>query len=98
MLPKARSLDHVAQLQEALERIGHAAKIVAMVENAAGIVAMEQAAPVPERLAAIYLGTEDLAADLQVSVGSPLIAAAFDRLALVAARCGTGLMDFTGSM
>ena len=98
VLPKARSLDHVAQLNESLDRIGHKAGIVAMVESASGLAGMERAAPPPARLCAICIGTEDLSADLAVTARSPLMSVALSRLAFIAARYGVGLMGFAGEI
>lgn len=104
LLPKSRSPVHVEMAGEALDRMsqtsGIDAALIALVEDAAAIAAFaaSDAMRLHPRLAALCIGSEDLAAELGCAPDAPLIANAFHQLAMAARRSDTDLIGFPASI
>jgi len=104
VVPKVESLGSLHRLDEALHRTatvhGHdAPRLLALVESVTGLDQLVvDTVPPPRSLLALALGTEDLAMQLGCPPGSSPVRHAFDRLALAAARHGTALFGFPGSI
>ncbi len=105
VLPKAAGLQHIALVCAALDRIAAAggpdATLIAMIEDAAALVCLtSQAGAIraPARLSAVFLGTEDLAAEMGSSPASALMRSAFHSLAIAARAMGADLLGFPGSI
>lgn len=94
MLPKAEGLDHVQLVGEALDQISKAgganAKIIALVEDARGLLnfrnaVSDQTGLKPHsRLAALALGTEDFSNDLNCRPDARIMETVLHELCLVA--------------
>lgn len=99
VLPKAGSVAFIEDLSGALERLhGFVPALVALVETAAGLTAMSRQQALPAAVAALALGTEDLAADLGVAPESAAIEHSFHELARNAARLRVPLLGYPGSI
>ena len=94
MLPKAEGLDHVQLVGEALDQISKAgganAKIIALVEDARGLLNFRNAVSVQSglmphsRLAALALGTEDFSNNLNCRPDARIMETVLHELGLVA--------------
>lgn len=101
VLPKAGALNQLEQLSDVLERKFGATRprIIAMVESAAGLAALETGTGGwPEAVAALALGTEDFSADLGTAADAPPVVAALNALAHLAARHRISLLGYPGSI
>lgn len=99
VVPKAGSYQILSEISNALfKKTGKVIEIIALIENAAGLHDLEMAGRLPASVTALAIGTEDFAADLGVTPASPVIAEAFNRMALLATRCGVALLGYPGSI
>ncbi len=104
ILPKTRAPLHVELVGEALDRIQNAtgidAAIVSLVECAGGLSAFSASDTLRThpRLAALGLGTEDLAAEMSCAPDAALIQSAFHQLAQIAKRLNVDLLGFPASI
>lgn len=74
VLPKCDSAEHLRLLDRLLTSAGKIARLVALVESAAGVAAVESIAVATPRLAAAMLGAADLGSDLGAAVAwEPLL-------------------------
>lgn len=70
MLPKAEAPAELALAARVLEDAGSGARLIALVESAAGVVAAPEIARATPRLAGLLFGAADYAADLGQQVGA----------------------------
>lgn len=99
VVPKTASRQLLDEVETAIFRLhGQKIPLIAFIENARGLKAIEAAGSLPESVSAFCLGTEDFAADLGVSSGSKLVSSAFFFLALMAARYGVSTLGYPGSI
>lgn len=104
LLPKARSIDHVEMLCEAIDRRfsrgTEGPSVVAMVESTAGIqsLQMHSSRYVHPRWAGLSMGTEDLASELACDPGSPLIAHTFNQLVLCSINLNLPFFGYPASI
>jgi citrate lyase subunit beta/citryl-CoA lyase len=99
VVPKAGSNQILSEISNAVfKKTGKVIEIIALIENATGLHDLEMTARLPASVSALAIGTEDFAADLGVNPASPVIAEAFNRMALLAARCGVALLGYPGSI
>jgi (S)-citramalyl-CoA lyase len=90
VLPKTESAAHLRILDNLLTRSGKAARLVGLIESAAGLAAVETIAKATQRLCALMFGAADMAADLGAATAwEPLYGA---RSHLVAACAQGGVL------
>jgi (S)-citramalyl-CoA lyase len=93
ILPKAESADELKLLDQQLTAAGNSARLVAQIESAHGLAAIDEIAAATPRLAGLMFGAADMAADLGAATAwEPLL---YSRSALVAAaaRCHVLAID-----
>ena len=93
ILPKTESADHLKRLDQQLTAAGNTVRLVAQIESAHGLAAVDEIAAATPRLAALMFGAADMAADLGAATAwEPLL---YSRSALVAAgaRCQVPAID-----
>ena len=90
ILPKTESADHLKMLDHLLTTAGKTAGLVAQIESAHGLAAVDEIAAATPRLAALMFGAADMAADLGADTAwEPLL---YSRSALVAACARSQLL------
>ena len=90
ILPKAESAAHLQILARLLDEVGKTTRLVALIESAPGLAAVEEIAAATPRLAALLFGAADMSADLgAVTAWAPL---AYTRSRLVAACALSGVV------
>jgi (S)-citramalyl-CoA lyase len=90
VLPKTESAAHLQILDRLLAAAGKATRLVAMIESAHGLAAVEEIAASTPRLEALLFGAADMSADL--SAGTAWAPLAYARSRLVAACALAGVM------
>jgi (S)-citramalyl-CoA lyase len=89
VLPKTESATHLIILDRLLSSAGKTARLVAIIESASGLSAVEDIARATPRLAALLFGAADMAADLSAEpTWEPLL---YTRSRIVAACEGAGV-------
>jgi (S)-citramalyl-CoA lyase len=90
VLPKTESAAHLQILDRLLAETGKATRLVALIESARGLAALEEIAAATPRLQALLFGGADMSADLGAQTAwAPL---AYARAQLVAACALTGVL------
>jgi (S)-citramalyl-CoA lyase len=83
ILPKTESAAHLTILDRLLTTTGKAARLVALVESARGLLAVDEIASSTQRLTAVMFGAADMAADIGAETAwEPLL---YSRSLIVAA-------------
>lgn len=99
VVPKAGSYQILSDISNAIfKKTGKVIEIIALIENATGLHDLEMGGRLPASVKALAIGSEDFAADLGVNPASSVIAEAFNRMALLAARCEVALLGYPGSI
>ena len=88
VLPKTESAAHLRILDRLLTEAGNTARLIGLIETAAGLVAVEDIARATPRLAGLMFGAADMAADLGCAPSwEPLLYARGRLVAACAAAC-----------
>lgn len=93
LLPKAEHAEEIAILDAVLTAAGSALSLVPLIESARGIRNAADIAAASPRVAALFLGGVDLAAELGVAPDATGLATARGLLVLAARGAGVGLID-----
>ena len=93
LLPKAEHAEEVAILDAVLSAAGSALSLVPLIESARGLRNATDIAAASPRVAALFLGGVDLAAELGVAPDATGLATARGLLVLAARGAGVGLID-----
>lgn len=93
VLPKTESADHLRIVDRLLSRRGFGTQLVALVESAPGLVAVEAIAAASSRLHGLMLGAADLAADLGIEPAWEPLLHARGRLVTACAAAGVAAID-----
>jgi citrate lyase beta subunit len=93
LLPKAEHAEEIAILDAVLTASGSALSLVPLIESARGIRNAAEIAAASPRVAALFLGGVDLAAELGVAPDATGLATARGLLVLAARGAGVGLID-----
>ncbi|MCX7684733.1 MAG: CoA ester lyase [Acetobacteraceae bacterium] len=93
LLPKAEHAEEIAILDSVLTAAGSALALIPLIESARGIRNAARIAAASPRVAALFLGGVDLAAELGVAPDATGLAAARGLLVLAARGAGVGLID-----
>jgi (S)-citramalyl-CoA lyase len=90
VLPKTESAAHLQILDRLLAEAGKVARLVALIESARGLAALEEIATATPRLEALLFGAADMSADL--GAGTAWAPLAYARSRLVAACSLAGIL------
>jgi (S)-citramalyl-CoA lyase len=90
VLPKTESAAHVQILDRLLTEAGKATRLVALIESARGLAAVEEIAAATARLEALLFGAADMSADL--GAGTAWAPLAYTRARLVAGCALAGVL------
>jgi citrate lyase subunit beta/citryl-CoA lyase/(S)-citramalyl-CoA lyase len=93
LLPKAEHAEEIAILDAVLSASGSALSLIPLIESARGIRNAAEIAAASPRVAALFLGGVDLAAELGVAPDAAGLATARGLLVLAARGAGVGLID-----
>jgi (S)-citramalyl-CoA lyase len=93
LVPKADSAGTLRLVDAVLGEAGKTARLVALIESAQGVAAAEEIARSTPRLAALFFGAADLAADLGAEVAWEPLLAARSRVVNAAALAGLAAVD-----
>jgi (S)-citramalyl-CoA lyase len=93
LVPKADSAGTLRLVDAVLGEAGKTARLVALIESAQGVAAAEEIARSTPRLAALFFGAADLAADLGADVAWEPLLAARSRVVNAAALAGLAAVD-----
>lgn len=93
LVPKVDSAGTLRLVDSVLGEAGKTARLVALIESAAGVAAAEEIARATPRLAALFLGAADLGADLGAEVAWEPLLAARSRVVNAAALTGLATVD-----
>ncbi len=93
VIPKAESPDLVRLVDGLLVAAGKPTPLVAMIETARGVAAVEAVAAATPRLSTLFLGAADLAADLGAEVAWEPLLHARSRVVAAAAAAGLETLD-----
>lgn len=102
VLPKARSLEHISLVSEAIARLENkpdSTTLIAMVENVAGLHKLHHTSlKTPKCLSGLLFGPEDYCADMGVQINSDLLDKAFISMVECARLLGIQAFGFPGSI
>lgn len=93
LVPKADSAGTLRLVDAVLGEAGKTARLVALIESAQGVAAAEEIARSTPRLAALFFGAADLAADLGAEAAWEPLLAARSRVVNAAALAGLAAVD-----
>jgi citrate lyase subunit beta/citryl-CoA lyase/(S)-citramalyl-CoA lyase len=93
LLPKAEHAEEIAILDAVLSASGSRLSLIPLIESARGIRNAAEIAAASPRVAALFLGGVDLAAELGVAPDAAGLATARGLLVLAARGAGVGLID-----
>jgi (S)-citramalyl-CoA lyase len=93
ILPKVESAAHLRILDALLTEAGLPARLVALVETARGVAAVEDIAAATARLAGVMFGAADFAADLGASADWAALLYARGKLVTACAMAGIAAID-----
>jgi (S)-citramalyl-CoA lyase len=94
VLPKTETAGHLIILDRLLTEASKATRLIALIESARGLAAVEAIATATPRLAGLMLGAADMAADLGATVAwKPLLALVSGRLITACALAGVMPVD-----
>jgi (S)-citramalyl-CoA lyase len=93
VLPKAESAAHLRILDNLLTRSGKAARLVGLIESAAGLAGVDTIAMATQRLCALMFGAADMAADLGAATAWEPLYGARSRLVAACAQGGVLPID-----
>ncbi len=93
VLPKVEAAAHLHILDRLLGAGGKRARLVALIESARGLAALEEIARATPRLAGLMFGAADMAADLGAQTAWEPLLAARSRLVAAAALSGIAPID-----
>lgn len=93
VLPKAESAAHLQILARLLDEAGKTTWLVALIESAQGLAAVEEIAAATPRLAALLFGAADMSADLGAATAWASLAYTRSRLVAACALAGVVAID-----
>jgi (S)-citramalyl-CoA lyase len=93
ILPKTESAAHLQILDRLLAEAGKGARLVALIESARGLAAVEEIVAATPRLEALLFGAADMSADLGAATGWAPLAYARARLVAACALAGVRAID-----
>ena len=93
LLPKTESPDHLRDLDRRLASVSRSSRLVAQIESARGLVAVETIATATPRLAGIVFGAADMAADLGCDISWEALAFVRSRIVVACALGGVQAID-----
>jgi (S)-citramalyl-CoA lyase len=93
VLPKTESAAHLQILVRLLAEAGKATRLVALIESARGLAAVEEIATATPRLEALLFGAADMSADLGAATAWAPLAYARSRLVAACALAGVLAID-----
>ncbi len=93
MLPKVKGPEEVRGLADLLDEFKHACRLHVIIETNEGLEAAQEIARASERIAALFFGGVDMAADLRCASSWPALAYARSRTVHAAATAGLDVID-----
>ena len=93
VLPKTESAGHLHILDRLLTAVGCGTRLIAIVESARGLAAVEEIATATPRLAGLMLGAADMAADLGIATAWAPLAHARSSMVLACTLAGVMPVD-----
>jgi (S)-citramalyl-CoA lyase len=93
ILPKAESAAHLQILARLLDEADKTTRLVALIESAQGLAAVEEIAAATPRLAALLFGAADMSADLGAATAWASLAYTRSRLVAACALAGVVAID-----